>query len=68
MFVGPMMLHFTKDEGAFGRFALELSAAYPKLIELKNLEVDMESAIYQGFKNFIPSINHLLCGHFKQRE
>ena len=68
IFLGPMMLHFTKDEGAFDRFAPELLAADPKLIELKNLGVDMESAIYQGFKNFIPSINHLLCGHFKQRE
>ena len=48
------MLHFTKDKGTFGRFALELLAADPKLIELKNLGVVMESAIYQGFKNFIP--------------
>ena len=51
--MGPMMLHFTKDEGVFGRFALEILAADPKLIELKNLGVDMVSAIYQGFKNFI---------------
>ena len=63
------MLHFTKDEGAFDRFALELLAADPKLIELKNLGVDMESAIYQGFKNFIPSINRLLCViNLKQRD
>ena len=40
IFVGPMMLHFTKNEGAFGRFALELLAADPKLIELKNLGFD----------------------------
>ena len=56
-----MMFHFTKDVGAFGRFSLELLAADPKLIELKNIGVDMESAIYQGFKNFIPSVNRLLC-------
>ena len=55
------MFHFTKDVGAFGRFSLELLAADPKLIELKNIGVDMESAIYQGFKNFIPSVNRLLC-------
>ena len=61
IFVGPMMFHFTKDVGAFGRFSLELLAADPKLIELKNIGVDMESAIYQGFKNFIPSVNRLLC-------
>ena len=61
------MLHFTKDEGAISRFALELLATDPKLIKLKKLGVDMESAIYQGFKNFIPSINRLLCvRHLKQ--
>ena len=69
IFVSPMMLYFTKDEGAFGRFTLELLAADPKLIELKNLGVNMESAIYQGFKNFIPSINRLLCvRHLKLRD
>ena len=63
------MFHFTKHEGAFGRFALELWAADPKLIELKNIGVDMESAIYQGFKNFIPSANRLLCvRRLKQRD
>ena len=46
------MFHFTKYEGAFGRFALELLAADPKLTELKNIGVDMESAICQGFKKF----------------
>ena len=60
MFVGPKLLYFTKDEGAFGGFALELLAADPKLTE-------MQSAIYQGFKNFVPSINRLLClRHLKQ--
>ena len=29
IFVGPMMFHFTKDEGAFSRFALELLATDP---------------------------------------
>ena len=63
------MLHFTKDKGAFGPFALELLAADPKLIELKNLGVVMESAIYQGFKNLIPWIYRLLCvSQLKQRD
>ena len=44
------MFPFTKYEGAFGRFALELLAAGPKLTELKNIGIDMESAICQGFK------------------
>ena len=47
------MFHFTKDESAFCRFALELLAADPKLIELKKIGFDMETAIYRGFKNSI---------------
>ena len=63
------MLQFTKGNGAFGRFDLELLSTDPKLIELKNLGVDMGSAIDQGFKTFIPSIRRLLCvGHLKQRD
>ena len=60
-----MILHLTKNKGAFGLFALELAAADSKLIELKNVK----SAIYQGFKNFIPSFKRLLCvRHLKQRD
>ena len=63
------MFHFTKDEGALGRYVLERLAADPKLIERKNIGVDIESAIYQAFQNFIPSVNHLLCmRHLKQRD
>ena len=62
------MFHFTKYEGAFGPFALELLATDPKLTELKNIGVDMESAIYQGFKNFMPSINRLLCVRHSKRK
>ena len=36
------MFSFTKDEGALGRFVLELLVADLKLIELKNIGVDME--------------------------
>ena len=72
IFVGSMMFHFAKDEGAFGasgRFVFELLAADPKLTELKNIGVDMESTIYRDSKNFIPSINRLLCvRHLKQRD
>ena len=50
------MFHFTKDEGALGRYVLERLAADPKLIERKNIGVDIESAIYQAFQNFIPPI------------
>ena len=33
--LGPIMLHFTKDDGTFGRFALELLSANPCLKDLK---------------------------------
>ena len=36
------MFNFTKDEGTLGRFVLELLVADLKLIELKNIGVDME--------------------------
>ena len=52
-----MMFHFTKDVGAFGRFSLELLAADPKLIELKNIGVDMESAIYQSCNTLVPGVH-----------
>ena len=69
VFIGPMMLHFTKDENAFGRFALELLSADHELVGLKNIGVDMEKAIYRGFKNIIPSVSRLLCvRHLKQRD
>ena len=42
IFVGPIMFNFTKDEGALSRFVLELLVADLKLIELKNIGVDME--------------------------
>ena len=51
------MFHFTKDIGAFGRLSLELLAADPKLIELKNIGVDMESAIYQSFNPLVPGVH-----------
>ena len=68
IFLGRIMFYFTKGEGDFGQFALELLAADPKLVEPKNLGVDMQSAICQGFTNFIPSINRLLCvRHLKHK-
>ena len=51
VFFGPCMFHFKKDKDPLRRFALEMCAGNPKLIELKAIGVDMVSAIYQGFKN-----------------
>ena len=56
VFLGPMIIHFAKDENTFMRFALEILASNSKLKEMKRIGVDMESAIYNGFKKAIPSI------------
>ena len=45
------MFHFKKDKDPLRRFALEMCAGNPKLIELKAIGIDMVSAIYQGFKS-----------------
>ena len=45
------MFHFKNDKDPLRRFALEMCAGNPKLIELKAIGVDMVSAIYQGFKS-----------------
>ena len=67
--LGPIMLHFSKDKETFGRFALELLAASPDLKELKTIGVDLESAIFNGFKNIFPDLSRLICvGHLRKRD
>ena len=47
VFLGPMMLHFTKNVETFQRFAMEIVNYNHKLYDIKTVGVDMESAIYQ---------------------
>ena len=61
VFLGPIILHFTKDEDAFSRFALENLHAKKEIRKLKQIGVDMESAIYNGFKHHFPNLGRLLC-------
>ena len=63
------MFHFKKDEQAFRRFALEMCAANPKLIELKLVGVDMDSTIYQIFKSIFKDLTQFIsvC-HLQQRD
>ena len=69
VFLSPVMLHFSKNEKTFGRFALELVSANPKLKDLKKIGVDLESAIFNGFSNIIPRVSRLVCGHhLKKRD
>ena len=64
VFLGQVMLHLSKNEKTFGRFALELVSANPKLKYLKKIEVDLESTIFNGFSNIISSINVCFLVHF----
>ena len=61
VFLDPVMIHFTKDENTFMRFAMETLASNSKLYEIKRIGADMESAIYNGLKKAIPSISPLVC-------
>ena len=49
----PVMMHFTKDEGTFSRFCVELISASPQLINLKKVGVDVEAAVFSGFQSVI---------------
>ena len=55
------MFHFKKDEEACRRFLLEMCAENPKLIELKAVDVNMESAIYQGLKSIFRDFSRFIC-------
>ena len=61
VFLGPRMMHFTKGHLVFSHFAVELLAANPSLRDLRVIVVDMEEAIFGGFKAIIPTLNRLLC-------
>ena len=69
VFLGPMLFHFTKNKETFLRFALELFTSDPGMSNLKHIGVDMESAIFNGFKTVFPSLESLLCvRHLSQRD
>ena len=69
VFLGPCMFHFTKDEEAFNRFASEVRIGNSGLADLKILGVDMESAIYNGFKYHNQELPRLVCvSHLKKRD
>ena len=61
VFLGPCMFHFTKDEEVFSRFASEIRIGNSELDDLKILGVDMDSAIYNGFKCHNQELSRLVC-------
>ena len=48
--LGPIMLHFTRDEKTFGRFGLEILSANPNLKNISFIGVRLESATFTGLK------------------
>ena len=63
------MFHFTKDEEVFSRFASEIRIGNSELDDLKILGVDMDSAIYNGFKCHNQELSRLVCvRHLKKRD
>ena len=58
---GPVLMHMSKEEAVFQRFALEMVTANPEMLELKSLGNDLEKAIFKGFKSVIKNVNNRLC-------
>ena len=69
VFLGPRMLHFTKDEETFSQFASEIRIGNSGLDDFKCLGVDMKSAIYNGLKCHNQELYRLVCvRHLKKRD
>ena len=63
------MSHFKTDGEAITRFALDMYAGNPKVIELKAAGVEMESANYHGFKSNFQDLSRFVCvRHLQQRD
>ena len=61
VYLGPIMLHFTKDEKTFGRFGLETLSPNLNLKNISFIRVDSESAIFNDLKTMIPGLRRLIC-------
>ena len=69
VFTGPVMFHFSKDDSTFRRFCAELVSANPSVANLKKVGVDMEAAIFNGFKSILPNLLQLYCAkHLQDRD
>ena len=69
VYLGPTLLHFTKDTQTFTRFALEKQACNPEARGIKKTSVNIEDAIYNGVKILFTEAQQLYCvRHLKQRD
>ena len=68
VYLGPTLLHFTKDMQTFTRFALEIQVYNPETRGIKKIGVDSEDAIYKAVKIFVLEAQQLCCfQHLKHR-
>ena len=67
VYLGPTLLHFTKDTQTFTRFALEIQACNPETRGIKKTGVDIEDAVYNGVEILFTEAQHFYCvRHLKQ--
>ena len=62
------MFHFMKHDETFMRFALEFFTSHPEISNLKCIGVDLESAIFNGFKAVFPNLGGLICVRVSMEE
>ena len=67
VYLGPTLLHFTKDTQTFTQFVLEIQACDPETRGIKKISVDKEDAIYNGVEILFTEAQQLYCvRHLKQ--
>ena len=60
-FPGPMMVHFTKDQGTYWRLATEIVTAKPTLSDISMIGHDMDQAIKNGLTSIFSKAESLAC-------
>ena len=60
-FFGPILFHMKKTPETFSRFCIDLFASEAEISKVPILGIDLEKALFQGFKVIIPTMQSLLC-------
>ena len=68
-FPGPMMVHFTKDQGTYRRLATEIVTAKPNLSNISIIGHDTDQAIKHGLTSIFSKAESLVClQHVSERD
>ena len=68
-FPGPMMVHFTKDQGTYQHLATEIVPAKPNLSNISTIAHDMGQAIKHGLTSIFSKAEGLVClQHVSERD